>query len=441
MPSISGASTSTASSGAPSASRSAAAARRIPAAVALVGPHGGERGARRRPVALQRLHEDDPAAYVHRERVLTLERGMQPVRGAELSQRLLEPALPEPQEGPRELEDGLRLELPRPGSARPASSHRSASSKRPSHASAAARRRDRGREDAMCSPSVGLGDRHRLLAQPQPDGPASLPGRRPARGGRGSRPPGRAGRCGVRARAPPRGRGGRRPAAATTARRCRGSSGPRRDGRCCARARRPSARRTTASPDARRRGRRADTRARASRWPAVGRTAASARRVPSRPAAPPTAMCVPLSSSRPSYRRAGGERERQLGILLGRARREGGQQRAQRRLAAVEDEVDVVVGQQAGGVRPVARGLRVPDRLDHVPVLLEPHRRGAVQRVDRSPGRSGGARAAAGRSAGGGSETTSARRPATRRRRSRPRGPAGSPPSPCGPSARRRAGR
>ena len=46
-----------------------------PRRVALVGAEGGERGARRRRLAHQRLRRDDPAAHVHRERVFTLERG------------------------------------------------------------------------------------------------------------------------------------------------------------------------------------------------------------------------------------------------------------------------------------------------------------------------------------------------------------------------------
>ena len=141
-----------------------------PRRLALVGPHRGERGARRRSVALQRLDQDDPGAYLHRERVLPLERRLHPLRGAELGQRLLEPALPEPHEGPREMEDGLRFELPRrrlrtSDPVEPPLGLVEATEPRQRGRG----RRDRGREDAMGSPSVGVGDRHRLLAQPQPD--------------------------------------------------------------------------------------------------------------------------------------------------------------------------------------------------------------------------------------------------------------------------------
>ncbi len=83
----------------------------------------------------------DPAAHVESgARARARARLRSRLRGAELRQRFLEPALPEPHEGPRVVEHGLRLELSagRLRSARPGSSHCSASSKRPSHASAAA---------------------------------------------------------------------------------------------------------------------------------------------------------------------------------------------------------------------------------------------------------------------------------------------------------------
>ena len=51
----------------------------------------------------------------------------------------------------------------------------------------------------------------------------------------------------------------------------------------------------------------------------------------------------------------GRKRQRQLGILLRRIDGKGVQQRAQRRLAAVEHQVHVVVGKRPTGVRPVAR--------------------------------------------------------------------------------------
>ena len=186
------------------------------------------------------------------------EHGCSALGGAELRQRLLEPTLSKPHERARS--SGAPA-LSRSSSAGACgrstrSSQRSASSKRPSHASAAAPRCDGRSDDAMGPPSVCLGDRHRFLAEPQSRrGSASRSRRRPARGGRGTRSPDTAVRCGGRAPAPLRGRGGRRPCAATTARRCRSSSAPRRDGRACAQARRPSGPRTrlrrTASPAAR----------------------------------------------------------------------------------------------------------------------------------------------------------------------------------------------
>ena len=81
-----------------------------------------------------------------------------------------------------------------------------------------------------------------------------------------------------------------------------------------------------------------------------------------------------------------GEDERKLRIDVGRAVREGGEQRAERRGAAVEDEADVAVGEQARGVRPVARRLRMADRLDRRAVLLVPAGRCLVQRRDHRRG-------------------------------------------------------
>ena len=74
-----------------------------------------------------------------------------------------------------------------------------------------------------------------------------------------------------------------------------------------------------------------------------------------------------------------GESQGQLGIRLGGVGWESGQQRAQSRVAAVEDQIDIVVGEQPGGVRPVARGLSVLDRVDHEAVVVEPLCRRAVQ--------------------------------------------------------------
>ena len=128
------------------------------------------------------------------------------------------------------------------------------------------------------------------------------------------------------------------------------------------------------------------------------------RRGPSRSA---TAMCVAALLER--GRRRGepvANASASSASSSGARGREGGQQRAQRRLAAVEDEVDVVVGQQAGGVRPVAAPTAragSPRPRVRAPRTTSP-RRGAASR--RSPGRSGGAPAAAGRRAGGGSGTS-----------------------------------
>ena len=62
--------------------------------------------------------------------------------------------------------------------------------------------------------------------------------------------------------------------------------------------------------------------------------------------------------------------------------REGGQQRADLVAAPVERQPELVVGEQARGVVPVAGGLRMADRLDRIPVTLEPAGGRAVQRAD-----------------------------------------------------------
>ena len=76
------------------------------------------------------------------------------------------------------------------------------------------------------------------------------------------------------------------------------------------------------------------------------------------------------------------KRERKLRVRSAEAGREGLQQRADRRKAAVEDQADVVRRQQARRVRPVIRRLRMAHRLHWIPVLLMPHRRRPVQRTD-----------------------------------------------------------
>ena len=63
-------------------------------------------------------------------------------------------------------------------------------------------------------------------------------------------------------------------------------------------------------------------------------------------------------------------------------RREGAEQVADRRHAAVEDQREVVVGEQEHRVMPVAGGLGVADRLDDVAVMLMPLTGGAMQGRD-----------------------------------------------------------
>ena len=198
-----------------------------------------------------------------------------------------------------------------------------------------------------------------------------------------------------------------RRAAATTARRCRGSSAPTARWSLL----RASSSAGCASSEPHRlrapwRGRRAGTRARAARWPAAGRS--SRRRSSGTVAASrsATAMCVRALVEQAVVQARRGEGERQLRIALGRVGRERGQQRAERRLAAVEDEVDVVVGEQrarraASRARPARGGS--PRPRSRAPRTTAPPR-GAASR--RAPGRSAAARAAAGRRTGGGSETT-----------------------------------
>jgi hypothetical protein len=77
-----------------------------------------------------------------------------------------------------------------------------------------------------------------------------------------------------------------------------------------------------------------------------------------------------------------GERQGELRIGGGHIGGEGVKQRAHRGRLAVEDQLELVVGEQAGGVGPVVGGLGVADRLDDVPVLLVPASGGCVERAD-----------------------------------------------------------
>jgi hypothetical protein len=77
-----------------------------------------------------------------------------------------------------------------------------------------------------------------------------------------------------------------------------------------------------------------------------------------------------------------GERERELRVGARHLGGKGVEQRADRGHGAAEDELELVVGEQSGGVEPVAAGLGVADRLHDVPVLLVPACRGHVEAAD-----------------------------------------------------------
>ena len=77
---------------------------------------------------------------------------------------------------------------------------------------------------------------------------------------------------------------------------------------------------------------------------------------------------------------APGPHQRQLGVIL--AGREGPRQRQHRLRLPVERQAEGMVGQQPGRVRPVARRLGVPDRVDHPALPDEPSGRAPVQRRD-----------------------------------------------------------
>ena len=207
--------------------------------------------------------------------------------------------------------------------------------------------------------------------------------------------------------------------ATTTAPRSRGSSARRPAGRCRAPARsaaaRPAPPPSPASPPATvprspRRRASASVGLRA----AAGRSAAGARRARSS-ASRSRGSDVRGALVERGRRRAGPWRRRAPAPDPCRRAPAGKAASSARSVAsaAVEDEADVVVGEQARGVRPVARRLRVADRLDHVAVLLVPLGGRPVQRRDDRRGDAAAARAAAGRRTGGGSGTTSGRRRAT----------------------------
>ena len=185
-------------------SASAAAAMRIPAPSRR--RRRGRRGLRTAAVSPSRTCVQDPAAHFHREHAAG-ERGPHRLRGAELRQGVLEPALPEPHEAAHVAEHRLRLEPP-PACVPPVQpSLGLVDATQPRE-----RRRTRGdgrSDDAMGPPAVPR------RASPLPRsaaarrGPVTRRSRRPAPGGRGTRSPDRAVRCGGRAPAPLRGRDAR----------------------------------------------------------------------------------------------------------------------------------------------------------------------------------------------------------------------------------------
>ena len=420
-----GASTSSACSGSPSASWIAAAAMRDPGAVALVArpcSASAARGAAR--LAHQRLDLERSG------RVRSIASACSPPseRLHPLRARGTRPA--PPRAGParaasRPARSGATssvLGLPRRRQRALAPARATARPRRSARAtaSATAPTASAGGEDRDPRPSRAprRSPPPRSLSRSPTSRRASRERRRRFRGGRGSRSPGRAVRCGARARAPPR--GARRASSSSQRPQLGDAEVHQRRGAMVVAARRARLAgwaASAASTDAhrlaaRRRDRRAGARARASR--SASRRSKRRRRSSGTVVGQPLgdARCsVALSSSTAVVQPRAGEHERQLGVLRRRLAPE--RRRAARDSVAVRPSrtrLDVAVGEQARRVRPVAAGLRVADRLDRMPVLLEPlgRRRGAASR--RSPGRSGAARAAAGRRTGGGSETTTARR-------------------------------
>jgi hypothetical protein len=368
-----GASSSTASCGEPSRNASAAAARRIPAPARSIGSSAlsATRAARR--LADQDLRLHDPPAHLDGEHVLPREQRPHRLRGAEGIERLLEPALGEPHERARVVDERLRVELgrrlrraldplqPLPGLVNAA---------QPRERGCA--RRVRGSDDAVGAPAVLLGEVTACSLSPQPmwDG-------RPADVGR-QRQVAEAADLQVRPSDAARERERFLEVAAGVVT-CSDQSSTMP--KCISADARWSSRRATVSAD----------------WSCSDRIACrAAGRSPrwlasqSLGAAQPEIEEPPLVVGHPVGRALGerderrgvveqtvveagdGDGQRQLRVALGRVGREGVEQRADRRRAAAEHQVDVVVGQQPGSMRPVARSLGVADRLDHVPALAEP---------------------------------------------------------------------
>ena len=151
-----------------------------PGARALLRIKRRERSARGRRLAGEDLRLHDPPAHLHGEHVLPREQRPRRLRGAELVERLLEPALGEAHERARVMEDRLRVELGRRllcalDALQPLLGLVEAAE--PGERGCA--RCVGGSDDAVGAPSVLLGDGHRLLAQPQP-----VRDRRPADVGR-----------------------------------------------------------------------------------------------------------------------------------------------------------------------------------------------------------------------------------------------------------------
>ena len=118
-----------------------------------------------------------------------------------------------------------------------------------------------------------------------------------------------------------------------------------------------------------------------------GPRAVAARR-PARRAAPPARRRSAPSASpqRDSSQQVRGRDRRQLRVGPDAPRRQPGEQRAERLLLAVEQQVHPVAAEQLAGQVPVAGELRVPDRLDRVAVLGVPPGREPVQPGDRVGG-------------------------------------------------------
>ena len=266
------------------------------------------------------------------------------------------------------------------------SSHRSASAKRPSHDPRQTRHGERRpRHPDGCSQPWASAIETACSADRRPtDTGRPLRARREREVGEARHLEIRAGRSGARARAPARGGDGRRPTAATTARRCRDSAAPWRDRGCC-RSTLARGLRASAPP------RRAEGLRRAERHRHGGEPATAwSRPAPARTGRRRSSGSVAGEAlgdgdvrrrsrrSRPSTASAVADTRASSASVIGRGR-EGAEQVADRRHAAVEDQRELVVGEQARRVRPVAGGLGVADRLHDVAVLLVPLTGDAVE--------------------------------------------------------------